>query len=109
MSVEWISEDILRSISKSFLRHYIIKVLAWYFATVTWGPLKHFLELLHVHRLSKLFWHSLNVIHIYGTSFVIIKKIENFIDAILNRLFFTLDSLSPSLDVIASKNSSKSI
>ena len=61
-----------------------------------------------VHGLSQLFGNSTDVIRVDSASVIIIKKIENFIDAILNKKYFTLDYLSPSFDVIPSINSSKS-
>lgn len=39
---------------------------------------------------------------------IIVKELKDFVDDVLNKLTFTLDSLSPSFDVMPSKNSSKS-
>lgn len=40
---------------------------------------------------------------------IVVEKIENFVDAVLNYLRNTRDYLSPSFEVIPSKNYSKSI
>lgn len=97
------------ALSEGFLCHYVIKVFPCYLAAVACCPLQHLLELLDAHSLSQLLRHTLYIIHIYRSSFVIVEKIENFVDSSLNNNKCTLDYLSPSFEVIASRNSSKSI
>ena len=42
-------------------------------------------------------------------AFVVVEKIKDLVDPVLNHDIFTLDSLSPNLEVMASRNSSKSM
>ena len=94
--------------SKCFLGHDVIKIFSGYLSAVGGCSLEHFLEFLDVHGLSQLFGNSADVIRVDCSSVVVIKKVENFIDAVLNNKYFTLDYLSPSFEVIPSMNSSKS-
>lgn len=94
--------------SEGLLGHDVVEVLARNLTTIRSCTLKHFLKLLHIHSLAKLLSNSTNVVGVDYSCMIIVEQVENFINAILNRTIFTLDSLSPSLEVIPSKNSSKS-
>lgn len=71
--------------------------------------MKHLFKLLNIHGLSELLRHSPDVVCVDGSGFIVVKEVEDFVDAVLCKFGNTLDSLSPSLEVMASKNSSKSI
>ena len=95
--------------SEGLLGHDIVKVLTAYFSSIRRSPLQHFLQLLNAHSFTKFFGHPLYVGHVDATTLVIVKQLKYFVDSVLNRSILTLLSLSPSFDVIASRNSSKSI
>lgn len=94
--------------SEGLFGHDVVEVLTGNLATVGGCPLQHLLQLLHVHGLAQLLSHAADVGRFDEASVVVVEKIENFVDAILRKMIFTLDSLSPNLDVMPSRNSSKS-
>lgn len=96
-------------ISKGFFRHNIVEILSWNFPAIAGSSLEHLFKLLHIHCFSQLFGYSLDIIYIDASCLIIIKEIEYLIYSALYRLKNTLDSLSPSFEVIASRNYSKSI
>jgi hypothetical protein len=99
----------IKSKSKGLLGHDVIEVLARDLASIGGGSLQHLFKLLNSHSLSKFLCNSLDVVCIDGSCFIVIEKVEYFVDPILYSLRYTRDSLSPSFEVMASKNSSKSI
>lgn len=106
---EFTFKHINARISEWFFRHNVVEIFSVDLASIAGSSLKHFFQLLNTHRLAQLFCNSFDIVHIDWSCFVIVKQIEYLVDSVLNQIKFTLDSLSPNLEVIASKNSSKSI
>lgn len=95
--------------SEGFLGHDVVKVFFWDFSAIAGCSLQHFLKFLDAHCFSQLLCHSLYIVNVYGSALIIVEQLKNFVDPILYITKLTLDSLSPNFDVIASRNSSKSI
>ena len=70
--------------------------------------MEHLFELCDVHSLSKFLSHSSDIVGVDGSGVVIVKQVEDFVNAVLHIECLTLVYLSPNRDVIPSKNSSKS-
>ena len=96
-------------LSKSFFSHYVVKILSGNFSAIRRSALKHFLQLACVHSFTKFLGYSPDIVDIDEACPVIVKEVKNFIDSVLNKWRFTRVYLSPSLAVIPSRNSSKSI
>ena len=71
--------------SEGLFSHNVIKIFPGDFPTIGSSPLKHFLKFSNIHSLSKFLCDSFNIIGIDGSRSIIIKKVENFIDAILDK------------------------
>ena len=95
--------------SEVLFSHDVIEVLAGDLSSICRCPLQHFLQLRYVHRFSQFLGNSSDVIDVDGASSVVVKKVEDSADSILIVKIVTLVSLSPSLEVMASRNSSKSM
>jgi hypothetical protein len=94
--------------SKGLLGHNVVEILTRDLPAIRRGPLQHFLELLDIHGLSKFLGNSADVIGVDGASVIVVEKVEDLVDSVLSRHKCTRDYLSPSLEVIPSRNSSKS-
>ena len=94
--------------SEGLLGHDVVEVFPWDLAPVGCSTLQHLLQFLYIHCLSKFLCHATNVGGVDAASMVVVKQVEDFVDSVLNEIWVTLLSLSPSLEVIPSRNSSKS-
>ena len=61
-----------------------------------------------VHGLAEFLGHSADVVRVDGAGVVVIEEVEDFVDSILLKMICTRVALSPNLQVIPSRNSSKS-
>lgn len=96
--------------SNGFFSHNVVEILSTDLSTIACCSLKHFLQFSGVHGFAELLSNSFDIVKVDASSFVIVEQGENLVNTSLEyKLVFTLDSLSPSLEVIASKNYSKSI
>ena len=93
--------------SESFLGHDVVEILPGYLSPVGCCSLKHFFEFLDIHGLAQFFGHSADVVGVDEAGVVVVEEVEDFVDAVLDREWGTLLYLSPSLEVIPSKNYSK--
>ena len=94
--------------SEGLLGHDVVEILSSDLAAVGGCPLEHFLEFLDVHGFSEFLGHPADVVGVDGAGVVVVEEVKDLIDAVLHREGLTLLSLSPNLDVMPSKNSSKS-
>ena len=94
--------------SEGFLGHNVVEVFSGDLPAVGGSPLEHLLQLLDIHGLAQLFGHPPDVVGVDEAAVIVVEEIEYFINAVLSNPRYTLDSLSPSLLVMPSKNSSKS-
>lgn len=96
--------------SNGFFSHNVVEILSSDLSTIACCSLKHFLQLSSVHGFTELLSNSFNIGKVDTSSAVIVEQVENAVNtSLIYKLVFTLDSLSPSFEVIASKNYSKSI
>ena len=91
--------------SEGFFSHYVVEILSAYLATVCWCSLQHLLQLLDVHCLAQLFCDSADIVRIYVAWMVVIEQVKDLVYSILSKNKTTLDSLSPNLAVMPSRNS----
>ena len=94
--------------SEGFLGHNVVEIFTGDLSAIGSCPLEHLLQLLHVHGLTQLLGHSPDVVGVDVAAVIVVEQVEYFINAVLSNPRYTLDSLSPSLLVMPSKNSSKS-
>ena len=85
--------------SEGLLGHDVVEVLTGNFATVRGSTLKHLFQFLHIHRLSELLSHTTDVGRLDEACVIIIEKVKDLVDAVLNQKYLTLLSLSPNLEV----------
>lgn len=101
---------ITKKSSESLFGHDAVEIISWKFPSISWCSMQHLLQLGWIHGLSKLLCDSFNIAQIDIPSSIVVEKVKYFIDTILfNDKLFTFDYLSPNLEVIPSKNYSKSI
>jgi hypothetical protein len=91
--------------SEGLLGHDVVEVLAGDLAAVGSSTLQHFLEFLDVHGLTELLGDAADVGGLDEASVVVVEEVEDLIDAVLRGEGCTLVSLSPSLEVMPSRNS----
>jgi hypothetical protein len=94
--------------SEGLLGHDVVEVLAGDLPSVRGSPLQHLLQLLNVHSFSELLGDPADVVGVHGAGVVVVEEIKDLVDSILAISRSTLLSLSPSLEVMPSRNSSKS-
>jgi len=104
--IECALSEIIESIA--LFGHNVIKVFSGNFAAIGCGPLKHFLKLLDIHGFAQFLGNSSDVVGVDAARVIIVEKVEDLVDSVLRHNKATLVSLSPSLEVIPSRNSSKS-
>ena len=93
--------------SESFLGHDVIEILTGDLSAIGGCPLKHFFKLLNIHGLAQFLGHPADVVGVDVAGVIVVEEIEDFVDAVLDRGWVTLLYLSPSLEVMPSKNYSK--
>ena len=74
-----------RSGSEALLGHDIIEVFPGDLAAVSGCSLQHFLQLLNTHSLTEFLGYSFDIINVNGSAFVIVKQLEDLVDAVLNK------------------------
>ena len=60
---------------------------------------------MEAHSFAELFGHAFDVVGVDAAGFVFVEEVEDLVDAVLHNIMLTRDSLSPNLEVMASKNS----
>ena len=91
--------------SECFFGHDAVEIFTGDLSSVTCCSLKHFFEFLDVHGLAEFFGNSTNIVRVDDSGVVVVEEVKDLVDAILIWKTVTLDSLSPSLEVIPSRNS----
>jgi len=70
--------------SEGFLGHNVIEIFTGDLSSICRGSLKHFLQLLNIHCLTKFFGHSPDVSRVDMSTMIIVEEFEYFINAILS-------------------------
>ena len=94
--------------SEGLLGHDVVEILSGDFPAVGGSSLQHFLQFLDVHGFSEFLGDAANVVGVDAASVVVVEEVEDLVDSVLHEKWSTLLSLSPSLEVMPSRNSSKS-
>ena len=76
----------LQTRSEGFLGHYVVKVLSGDLSAVGGGSLQHFFQFLNVHCFSQFLGNSANVVGVYESRVVLVEKVEDLVDAVLNQI-----------------------
>ena len=98
--------------AEAFVDHNVVKFIeAHGHISIVVSSSDHFIDFFIINFFSQLSGNSSEVINMDGIRFIIIEKVENLVNSVLNniKIRFTRLYLSPSLAVIQSRNSSKLI
>jgi len=91
--------------SEGLLGHDVVEILPGDLPAVGSSPLEHLLKLLHIHGLAQLLGHPADVVGVDVARVVVVEQVEYFVYAVLRHHTLTRDYLSPSFEVMPSRNS----
>ena len=69
--------------SEGLFSHDVVKIFPWNFSSVSGSSLEHLFKFAHIHGLTKLLGHSLDVVDIDEPGSIVVEQVEYFIDTVL--------------------------